>query len=278
MKIGFIGLGVMGRPMASNLIKHGFNVTGYARNKDHLNGYNEVPLYDSIKELVENNDVIITIVGFPSDVKSVYDEIYKYAHKGMTLIDMTTSSPSLAREINEKFKQVGIDTLDAPVTGGDLGAIKGTLTTFVGGDEGVYNKMLPIFKAMGENICYVGLAGDGQHAKLANQIAIAGAVGAMSETVAYLKRHNLDVNKLVDVIATGSASSWQLKNMAPRALNGDILPGFFIKHFVKDMKLAKEECDDLNVLNTVLKMYEDMMDEEKGDLGTQAIVTYYDKK
>ena len=277
MNIGFIGLGVMGRPMAKNLIKNGFNVTGYVRNKNHLNGFSDVKLYDSIKELVEHNDVILTIVGFPSDVKEVYDEIYKYAHKDMILIDMTTSSPSLAKEIHEKFKKLNISTLDCPVTGGDLGAINATLTMFVGGEKSTYEKVLPILKAMGTTICYVGESGCGQHAKLANQIAIAGAVGAMSETVAYLKRHNLDVKTLVDVIATGSASSWQLKNMAPRALNGDLDPGFFIKHFVKDMKLAKEECDDLNVLNTVLKMYEDMMDEEKGDLGTQAIVTYYDK-
>ena len=278
MNIGFIGLGVMGRPMAKNLLKNGYNVTGYARNKDHLNGFNDVPLFDSIKELVEHNDVIITIVGFPTDVKEVYDEIYKYARKGMILIDMTTSSPSLAKDINEKFNAIGVKTLDCQVTGGDLGAIKGTLTIFVGGEKETYEKSLPILKAMGTTICYVGEAGCGQHAKLANQIAIAGAVGAMSETVTYLKRHNLDVKTLVDVIATGSASSWQMKNMAPRALNGDLEPGFFIKHFVKDMKLAKEECGDLNVLNTVLKMYEDMMDEEKGDLGTQAIVTYYDKK
>ncbi|MDY4788597.1 MAG: NAD(P)-dependent oxidoreductase [Bacilli bacterium] len=275
MKIGFIGLGVMGRPMASNLVKNGFEVYGYARNKAHLNGYNDVVLLDSIEDLVNHCDVILTIVGFPSDVSSVYEEIDKYVRKGMMLVDMTTSSPTLAKKLHEHFKLKGVETLDCPVTGGDLGAKNGTLTMFVGGNEDAYLKLLPVFKAMGSNICYVGEAGNGQHAKLANQIAIAGAVGAMSETVAYLRRHNMDVKKLVDVIATGSASSWQLKNMAPRALNGDIYPGFYIKHFVKDMKLAKDECNDLNVLNTVLKMYEQMIEEEKGELGTQAIVDFY---
>jgi 3-hydroxyisobutyrate dehydrogenase/2-hydroxy-3-oxopropionate reductase len=284
MKIGFIGVGVMGKAMVRNLKKNGFDVEIYARHQDKVQDVvNEgVVFHPSIKDLVEISDVVITIVGFPADVKEVYfddDKIINNAKKGTILIDMTTSSPTLAKEIYQKAKSKDLNALDCPVTGGDLGAKNGTLTIFAGGDYAIYEKVIPILKAMGTTIAYVGEAGSGQHAKLANQIAIAGAISAVSEIIAYAKANGLDPKALVDVWASGSAGSWQLKNMAPRALNGDMKPGFYIKHFIKDMNLAIDEAKskglDLKMLTTVRDMFQEMADRGYGNLGTQAIVDYY---
>lgn len=285
MKVGFIGVGVMGKSMVYQLVKHGFEVEIYARHIEKVKDVLDkgIKKRNSIKELVQNNDVIITIVGYPSDVEDVYfnnDKIFDNAREGQIVIDMTTSSPTLAKRIYEKFKEKGVSVLDSPVTGGDIGAKNGTLTIFVGGDMEIYEKCLPLFNAMGTCINYVGKAGNGQHAKLANQIAIAGAISAMAETITYAKKQELNVDLLINAWSSGSAGSWQMKNMAPRALKGDMQPGFYIKHFIKDMKLAKEESQKQNVnlemLNTVLEMFVKLSNKEGyEDLGTQAIIDYY---
>lgn len=284
MKIGFIGLGVMGKSMARNLKKAGFDVLIYARNPEKVQdlvseGFKR---YETIKDLVQDSEVVITIVGYPSDVREVYfdaDKIIANAKAGTILIDMTTSSPTLAKEIHQKAKEKNIYSLDCPVTGGDLGAKNGTLTIFAGGDREVYEKALPVLEAMGKVITFVGGPGSGQHAKLANQIAIAGTISAVSETIAYAKANGLDPKALVEVWGSGSAGSWQMTNMAPRALNGDLKPGFFIKHFIKDMNLAIEESEDkglyLKMLKTVRDMFQEMADRGYEDLGTQAIIDYY---
>lgn len=284
MIIGFIGVGVMGKSMVRNLMKNDYEVHIFARNKEKvLDVIEEGAIFEkSIKELSLKSDAIITIVGYPSDVMDVYfgdGKIMDSARENTILIDMTTSSPTLAKTIYEKGKQKNLIALDAPVTGGDIGAKNGTLTIFVGGDIEAYEKSLPILRSMGTTISYVGKSGSGQHAKLANQILIAGAVSAMAEAIAYAKKEGLDVESLVDVWASGSASSWQLKNMAPRALKNDFEPGFFIKHFIKDMKLSLEEANkmglDLKMLNTVLEMFLQLERDNMGDLGTQAILKYY---
>ena len=283
MKIGFIGVGVMGRSMVLNLTKNGYKVEIYSRNPHKVEdlvsqGY---VIRDTIKDLVNNNDVVITIVGYPSDVEEVYfdeDKLINNASNGTILIDMTTSSPKLAHKIYQEGTKKGIYCLDAPVTGGDSVAKNGTLTIFVGGDKEIFERCLPIFEAMGTKIIYCGEGGSGQHAKLANQIAIAGAVTAMAETIAYAKSKNLDVEALLPYWSSGSAGSWQMANMAPRALKGDLQPGFFIKHFIKDMKLAIDECGgllDLKVLKTVYNMFDEFAKEGNEDLGTQAIINYY---
>ena len=284
MKIGFIGVGVMGTPMVQNLLQNGFDVYIYARTISkvkHLEN-NGAVIIDTIKELVSNVDVVITIVGMPSDVREVYfdkDKIIANSKPGTILIDMTTSSPKLAKEIYQESLKNGLLSLDAPVTGGDLGAKNATLTIFVGGDEEVYNKCKPIFKAMGKKISYVGEAGNGQHAKLANQIAIAGAISAMAETITYGKAFGLDVESLVEVWGSGSAGSWQMVNMAPRALKGDLEPGFYIKHFIKDMNLAIEELKNKNItlkmLTQVRDMFHEMSNRGYDNFGTQAIIDYY---
>jgi 3-hydroxyisobutyrate dehydrogenase/2-hydroxy-3-oxopropionate reductase len=286
MKIGFIGVGVMGRPLVINLRKAGFDVEIYARHQNKVEDLvsSGVTLRTTIKELVANNDVIITMVGYPKDVEEVYfdeDKIINNAKEGTIVIDMTTSSPTLAKKIYDACLAKKIYSLDAPVTGGDSGAKNATLTIFVGGDETIYEKCLPLFKAIGKNIVYVGTAGMGQHAKLANQIAIAGSVSAMAETIAYAKEKGIDVNKLIPYWSSGSAGSWQMQNMAPRALSGDLEPGFFVKHFIKDMKLAIEESEesglDLKMLHTVCSMFSEFAEKGNENKGTQAIIKYYDK-
>lgn len=286
MKIGFIGLGVMGKAMARNLKKAGFDVSIYARNPQKVQDLvsEGFKLYGTIKELIAVTEIVITIVGFPSDVREVYldeDKIINNAEPGTIVIDMTTSSPTLAQEIHQKAKERNIDSLDCPVTGGDLGAKNGTLTIFVGGEFAVYEKVLPVLKAMGKTIAYVGGPGSGQHAKLANQIAIAGVISGVAETIAYARANGLDPKSLVEIWASGSASSWQMKNIAPRALEGDMDPGFFIKHFIKDMNLALSESEnkglELRMLKTVRNMYQEMAERGYQDFGTQAIIDYYKK-
>lgn len=287
MKIGFIGAGVMGKHMIRNLKKAGFSVEFFARQMHKVQDLvNEGYVFrDSIKSLVENVDVVITIVGYPQDVREVYldsDKVLANLKEGKIVIDMTTSSPTLAREIAKLAKEKGISSLDAPVTGGDLGAINGTLTVFVGGDFKTYEKCLPIFKAVGKVIQYVGESGSGQHAKLANQIAIAGAISGMCETITYAVKNNLDPKSLVSVWGSGSASSWQMVNMGPRALSGDLAPGFFIKHFIKDMNLAIEESEkkslNLKMLHVVRDMFQELSDRGYSECGTQAIIDYYIKE
>lgn len=284
MRIGFIGVGVMGTPMVQNLKKAGFEVFIYARNISKIKHLeNEgVVIIESIKSLAAMVDVIITIVGMPSDVREVYldaDKVIANAKAGTILIDMTTSSPRLAKEIYVASKKKGLYSLDAPVTGGDIGAKNGTLTIFVGGDYEVYETCKPIFEAMGKVISYVGEAGNGQHAKLANQIAIAGAISAMAETITYGLEFGLEVEQLIKVWGSGSAGSWQMVNMGSRALSGDLAPGFFIKHFIKDMNLAIEELQDKNVhfkmLTQVRDMFKDLSNRGYENFGTQAIINYY---
>lgn len=284
MKIGFIGVGVMGTPMVKNLKKAGFEVYIYARNVakvQHLES-DGIVIIESIKKLVSMVDVVITMVGMPSDVREVYfdsDKIIANAKAGTILIDMTTSSPRLAQEIYFESKKQGLYSLDAPVTGGDIGAKNGTLTIFVGGDYEIFEKCKPIFEALGKVIFYVGEAGKGQHAKMANQIAIAGNISGMVESITYALEFGLNVDELIKVWGSGSAGSWQLVNNGARALSGDLNPGFYIKHFIKDMNIAIEELKDKNinfkVLTQVRDMFQDMSNRGYENFGTQAIINYY---
>ena len=285
-KIGFIGVGIMGKSMVRNLMKNGFEVSIFARNKEKvLDVISEgASFYHTIKECVSGCDAVITIVGFPKDVEEVYfgeNGILENVKEGTYVIDMTTSRPKLAVEIFEKAKEKGIKALDAPVTGGDIGAKNGTLTILVGGEEEDYKACLPIFQAMGTNIHYEGKAGFGQHTKLANQIMIAGAISGVCEAMAYAKDKGLDVKKMLDSVSTGAAGSKQLELVSPKILEEDFAPGFFIKHFIKDMKLAKEEAlaDNVNldILSKVLENYEELEREGFGDLGTQALIKHYNK-
>ncbi|WP_294359644.1 NAD(P)-dependent oxidoreductase [uncultured Clostridium sp.] len=285
--IGFIGIGVMGKHMVRNLMKKGYEVSIYSRTKSKAKEVMEegAKWCDDIRSCVKDKDVVITIVGYPKDVEEVYfgrDGIIENSKKGAILIDMTTTSPKLSQRIYKESKERNIFSLDAPVSGGDIGAKNGTLSIMVGGDEEVFNESLDVLKAMGTNIIYEGKAGAGQHTKMANQIAIAGTIAGTCEAIAYGKANDLDTRKMLDSISGGAAGSWQLKNNGENILDGNLNPGFYIKHFIKDMKIADDEAESkklsLDILKDVLKMYQELEDEGMGDLGTQALIKHYSKK
>ena len=283
--VGFIGVGVMGQSMVRNLMKKGFEVSVYSRTKEKAEGVvaDGAIWCDDIRSCVSGKDVIITIVGYPKDVEEVYfkeDGILSSAKKGAVLIDMTTTSPMLAKRIYAAAKDAGMDALDAPVSGGDVGAKNGTLSIMVGGDKEVFDRMQDVFAAMGTNIIYEGQAGNGQHTKMANQIAIAGTIAGVCEALAYARKTGLDEQTMLDSISAGAAGSWQMTNQVPRMLKGDFDPGFFIKHFIKDMAIATEEAEKesltLPVLADVLSMYRTLDSSGLGDLGTQALIKYFE--
>ncbi|NLC33261.1 MAG: NAD(P)-dependent oxidoreductase [Clostridiales bacterium] len=284
MNIAFIGVGVMGRGMVANLLNKGYQVGTYSRRKESAKsvlGLGAV-WHDSIKSCVKDADVVISMVGYPKDVEEVYfgnEGILDSAKEGAILIDMTTTSPKLAVRIENEARRRGLKALDAPVSGGDTGAQKGTLAIMAGGDEAAFNQCLPIFEAMGKTIVYQGKAGSGQHTKMANQIAIAGCVAGVAEAITYGKAAGLDLNILLDTISGGAAGSWQLSNNGRKMVEGDYAPGFYIKHFIKDMDIAKEEAQDrhlsLGILEKVLEKYQSLADAGLEDEGTQAIIKKY---
>ena len=289
LKIGFIGIGVMGKSMADNLLKAGYEVMVYTRTKQKAENLlaKGAKWFDSAKALAQNVDVIISMVSYPQDVAEIYlgeNGVIKNLKPQSIIIDMTTSSPKLAQEIYQEAQKYEIKSLDAPVSGGDVGAKNGTLAIMVGGDkevyEEVYEEVLPIFEAMGKTICYFGKAGSGQYAKMSNQIAIASNMMGVCEAVAYAKKCGLNPQDLLDVISTGAAGSWSLSNLAPRMLKGDLAPGFFIKHFIKDMKIAIESADEMNLdlpgLKLAKSLYEKLAKEGYENNGTQALLKYYD--
>ena len=285
-KIGFIGVGIMGKSMVRNLMKAGFELHIYARTKSKVEDVisEGAAFHESISECVKDCEAVITIVGFPKDVEEVYFEkgnILDSARKGAYLIDMTTTSPMLAQKIYEVGTEKGFHVLDAPVTGGDTGAKAGTLSILAGGRREDYEACQPLFEAMGTNINYQGEAGCGQHAKLANQIMIAGTLSGVCEALTYAKAKGLDLPTVLRSVSTGAAGSKQLDIFGPEILAEDYAPGFFMKHFIKDMKLALTEANMselcLDVLSQVLANYEELEAEGYGDLGTQALMKYYEE-
>ncbi|MCG3663182.1 NAD(P)-dependent oxidoreductase [Aliarcobacter butzleri] len=280
-KIAFIGVGVMGKFMVSNLLKNGFEVSIYARNKTKVEDViKEGAIFcETIKECVQNKDAIITIVGYPKDVEEVYlsqDGIINSASQNSYLIDMTTTTPTLSVKIHEVAKKKNLKALDAPVSGGDIGAKNATLSIMVGGEKEDFEACKKLFEAMGKTIVYAGNAGSGQHTKMANQIAIAGVMAGVSEAIAYGKKMGLDIPTMLASISNGAAQSFHLTNNAPKMYKREFEPGFYIKHMVKDLKIANEEMPNLKVLKDVLEIYETLEKNGDGDLGTQAICKYYE--
>ncbi len=285
-KIGFIGVGVMGRGMVLNLSKAGYDLSIYTRSKNKVEDIisNKIKWCDNIEQCCKDKDVIMTMVGFPSDVEDVYFSekgIINSIKENTILIDFTTSSPLLAQKIYNKAKEKGSASLDCPVSGGDIGAINGTLSIMAGGDKNIFDQVKPILETLGTNINYVGNAGNGQHTKMANQIALAGALAGTCEAITYAKSVNLDPKLMLQCISSGAAGSWQLSNNGPKILTNDFTPGFYIKHYIKDMKIAREVNAtndlDLEVLDIVLKMFETLQTNGDEDLGTQALIKYYQR-
>ena len=281
--IGFIGLGVMGRSMAANIKKAGYDLRVYTRTKATAGELIAAGATwcDTIAGLASGCDAIITIVGYPQDVEEIYfgkGGLLESADQGTILIDMTTSSPSLALRIYTAAKEKGITALDAPVSGGDVGAKNGTLSIMIGGDKSSFETALPLFESMGKNIVYQGKAGAGQHCKASNQIAIASTMMGVVEAIRYAEEAGLDPRTVLTSIESGAAGSWSLSNLAPRMLDGNFEPGFFVKHFIKDMKIALDSSEQLgfNPQGLVLaeKLYQKIADAGDGDKGTQVLYKY----
>lgn len=284
-KIGFIGTGVMGKSMVTNLIKDGYPVSIYTRTKLKAEELiaEGATWVNSIKELASTVDILITMVGYPSDVEEVYfgeNGILENAKKNTFVIDMTTSKPSLAVKIYDTAKERQIHALDAPVSGGDIGAKNGKLAIMIGGNESAYQSVLPIFEVMGENIIYQGSAGAGQHTKLANQITIATNMIGVAEAIVYAKKAGLNPEKVLESITTGAAASFSLSVLGPRMLNGDFAPGFYVKHFIKDMTIALESAKELGLstpgLALSLELYKELANKGENDSGTQALIKLFE--
>ncbi|MGR9050586.1 NAD(P)-dependent oxidoreductase [Halobacillus faecis] len=282
--IGFIGAGVMGKSMVRNLMKAGYDLNVFTRTKEKADDLlaEGANWKESVAALSEHSDIIITIVGYPSDVEEVYfggEGILENAKPGSFVIDMTTSSPDLAQKIVGKAEAAGIYAYDAPVSGGDVGAKNGKLTIMVGGSKEHFDEILPVFQAMGENIVLQGEAGAGQHTKMSNQIAIASGMMGVCEAITYAEKAGLDPRKVLSSIAFGAAGSWSLSNLGPRMIDGDFDPGFYVKHFIKDMKIAIESAENMQIpvpgLKLAKQLYEELSEAGGDNNGTQALYKYY---
>jgi len=283
-KIGFIGIGVMGWSMASHLMEDGYGLSVYNRTRTKAGDllargalWCETP-----GEAASRADIVITMVGYPRDVEEVYfgaEGILAGCRRGSLLVDMTTSSPELAERIYEEAEARGCAALDAPVSGGDIGAREAKLSIMVGGDRAAFERMLPVFQVMGKNIVHQGRAGSGQHCKMANQIAIASTMMGVCESIRYAEKAGLDPQTVLRSIESGAAGSWSLSNLAPRMINDDFEPGFYVEHFIKDMNIALESAEKLGLeargLALARALYEKLASEGGEDRGTQALYTLY---
>ena len=286
MIIAFIGIGVMGSSMARNLMKKGHTLRVYTRTPGKAQPLvaEGAQQFDRIRSCVKGAEAVITIVGYPKDVEEVYlseGGILDSAEQGALVIDMTTTSPALWQDIAKQARSRGLRPLDAPVSGGDNGAREGTLAIMAGGEEADFQAALPLFECMGRTVVYEGADGTGQHTKMANQIAIAGAVTGVAEALCYGEAAGLNLTTLLDTISNGAAGSWQMSVNGRKMVSGDYAPGFFIKHFIKDLAIAlsesKERGLELPILKKALKLYQAMEEKGKGDLGTQALIDLYRK-
>ena len=282
--IGFIGTGVMGRSMAGHLIDAGFKLKVYNRTKEKASSLLDKGAVwaASPKAAADGVDLVISIVGYPQDVKEVWlgeNGALQSMKQGSIGIDMTTSTPSLAKEMTKEGLKRGVTICDAPVTGGDVGARNGTLTILFGGSAKAFLDLEPVFKAMGKNYVRFGESGSGQYAKICNQIAIAAGMMSVCEALITARKTGLDEELVLKTLSGGAAGSFSLSSYGPRILKGDFNPGFYVKHFVKDMKIAidvAKECDlKLPGLELALKLYEKLIEQGDGDLGTQALFKLY---
>ncbi len=283
-KISFIGTGVMGASIVNHLLQAGYPVTVYTRTKEKAE-----PLLaagakwaSTVAQAVQDAELIFTMVGMPSDVEDIYlkdNGIIANGKNGQIVVDMTTSSPALAKKIDLAAAEKGMTSIDAPVSGGDVGAKNGTLSIMCGGEESVFEQVKPIFSLFGSQIILQGGAGAGQHTKMSNQLAIATNMIGVCEALAYAKKAGLDPERVLKSISPGAAGSWSLSNLGPRMLAGNFEPGFYTKHFLKDLRIALDEAStmklDLPGLQLAINLYEELMDKGYGDKGTQVLFKKY---
>lgn len=279
-RIGWIGTGVMGASMCGHLMAQGFEATIYTRSKEKAQGLLDqgAQWADSPKAVAENSDVIFAIVGFPADVRAVFlneDGALAGSKEGNILVDMTTSEPSLAVEIYDAAKAKGVHSVDAPVSGGDVGAKNGTLSIMIGGDKEVVDALQPMWDAMGQTIVHQGDAGAGQHTKMVNQTLIATNMIGVCEALLYGYKAGLDLPTVMQSVASGAAGSWSLSNLGPRIIDKNFDPGFFVEHFIKDMGIAIDEANKMGLclpgLALSKQLYEGLKSQGHGRDGTHAL-------
>jgi 3-hydroxyisobutyrate dehydrogenase len=280
-RVGWIGTGVMGSAMCRHLLAAGYPVGVFNRTRHRTDALLDLGARwcSSPGEVAANADVTFTIVGFPSDVREVLlasDGVLSRARPGSVIVDMTTSDPSLAREIHEAARSKDVDALDAPVSGGDVGARDATLVVMVGGSETAFERVLPLLRKLGTAIVHEGGPGAGQHTKMVNQIAIASGMVGVCEALLYAHRAGLDVGRVMETISGGAAGSWSLTNYGPRILRADFAPGFKVDHFIKDLGIALGEAARMNLalpgLALAHQLYVAVRAQGYGQLGTHALV------
>ncbi|MDO8458331.1 MAG: NAD(P)-dependent oxidoreductase [Burkholderiaceae bacterium] len=283
-RVGFIGLGNMGQSMAGHILKAGYPLGVYNRTRAKAESLlaRGAVWCDSPGELAASSDVVITIVGYPHDVEQVYlgDKGIVARARGALLIDMTTSSPELAQRIAKAAAERGCRALDAPVSGGDIGARDAKLSIMVGGEQAAFDAALPILQLLGPNIVLQGGPGAGQHTKMCNQIVIASTIMGVCEGLAYGKAAGLDLPTVLRSIGGGAASSFQLTVLGQKIIIGDFAPGFFVEHFIKDLGIALAEAQrmqlDLPALALARRLYEELAQQGHGRLGTHALFKHYE--
>lgn len=282
--ISFIGTGVMGASIVRHLLQAGYPVTVHTRTKtkaEPLLGAGAV-WASTVAEAVQGADLIFTMVGMPADVEEIYlkeNGILANGTSGQIVVDMTTSSPALAKEIDQAATAKGMASLDAPVSGGDVGAKNGTLSIMCGGEEAIFEAVKPIFSLFGSQIIRQGEAGAGQHTKMSNQLAIATNMIGVCEALVYAEKAGLDPDRVLQSISPGAAGSWSLSNLGPRMLAGNFEPGFYTKHFLKDLRIALDEARRMNLelpgLQLAASLYEELTAKGYGDKGTQVLFQHY---
>jgi 3-hydroxyisobutyrate dehydrogenase len=279
-KVGWIGTGVMGSPMAGHLLEDGYPLSVFNRTRSRADALVDqgARWCESEAELAADADVVFTMLGTPTDVREVVlgeGRVLEAMGAGSLLIDMTTSDPSLAAEIYEAAKRKNVDALDAPVSGGDVGARNGTLVIMIGGSAEAYERARPLFEPLGRTVVLQGEAGTGQHTKMTNQLAIAAGMIGVCEALLYAYRAGLDLEKTLETISGGAAGSWSLSNYGPRLLGGDLEPGFKIDHFIKDLGIALTEARRMNVVLPGAALAEQLYVAARshglGQKGTQAL-------
>lgn len=287
VSIGFIGLGVMGKSIAGRLMDSYPNMHVYSHHKESAAPLLEKGAlwHDSVAELAEQCSVIFSMGGYPADVEEIYlgsCGLLKHAAAGTLCIDMTTSRPQLAQKIYANAASKGISVLDAPVTGGDIGAKNGTLSIMCGGDEAAFKRAEPFFSCISTVWALQGAAGSGQHTKAANQIAIAANLIGVVEALRYAETMHLNSQQVVQTIRGGAAGSWQLTHNGPKMLEGDFAPGFFVKHFLKDLSIALDAANEAQLNLPLLRLAQDffycMTKSGYTNLGTQVLYDYYRKE
>ena len=285
-KIGWIGAGLMGNPMVKHSLKAGYTVGVHNRTKEKAADLIEMGCnwYETPADLAANADIVVTIIGFPKDVEECYfgeQGIFATLKPGTILVDMTTTKPSLAIKISEQADKMGAAFVDAPVSGGQLGAINGNLSIMMGGNKEVVDKVVPLFQAFGKNMVYQGKAGSGQHTKMCNQITIAGTLIGVCEGLLYGLKAGLDLNTMLESITKGAAGCWSLDVLAPKIVKKDYTPGFSIDNFVKDLTIALEEAEAMRLslpgLALVKQLYISIQAMGKGSCGNQALYLALEK-